>query len=216
MRLKKLLSIVLAVCLVMSLSVYTASGKTISKVGYGVRDLTLANPISSCKVSCATTVTKGNQIKISFTCSYNKTSYAKGRFLHDGWHESTHKYVTDKPTYAWYISKGSNIIANGSKSSYAFTPSSTGTYTVAYAATCKAKPNPSVAYVGIIEWTATKMPTITFTKNASSKSFKVVAPKQNIKKETQKKTGKTTPAKKNDTSKDSKVVKKVYILHRVT
>lgn len=188
-------------------------GKTIEKVGYGVRDLTLTSPIDSCKISCPSTITKGETITIDFSTSYEKSASAKGKFLHDGWHTAAHKYVADKPTYIWTITNSSGKVlksVSGLAAYAMFTPTSIGTYTVQCQSVITYRPNPNVAYVGITNWTTTKMPSFTFKKSAKAKTFTV---KSVVKKKAQAKpkvvekpkakaeTKKSTPAKKPEAKK---------------
>ena len=204
-RAKRVLSMTVVLCLLAcsySYAATTASSVSVSKVGYGVRDLTIFNPFTSCTISCNSSVVKGNSIKITFSSKYAKSKQAKGSFLHDGWNKEGHMYESSKPKYSWSIKKGTTKVASGTSTSYTFTPSSTGTYTVSCAATLTAKPSPAVAYVGITHWTQTKMPSQDFSIGAGNKSFTVKAPEVAKKTTTTKtSTKKTTTAKKTTTKK---------------
>lgn len=200
---KRVIAVATAICLLGASASYaatTASSITVKDVGYGVKDLTIYNPFTSCSISCNSSVTKGSSITISFSSKYAKTKNAKGTFKRDGYSKGTHEYKSTAPSYSWSIKKDGKKVASGTKSSYTFTPSSTGTYTVSCAATLTAKPNPATAAVGITNWTETKMPSQDFSIGAADKSFTVKAASSSS--STKKKdTPKTDTSKKKDTSK---------------
>lgn len=213
MRLKNIFSVLAvsaAICLLGASASYaatTASSITIKDVGYGVKDLTIYNPFTSCSISCNSSVTKGSSITITFSSKYAKTKNAKGTFKRDGYSKGTHEYKSTAPSYSWSIKKDGKKVASGTKSSYTFTPSSTGTYTVSCAATLTAKPNPATAAVGITNWTETKMPSQDFSIGAADKSFTVKAASSSS--STKKKdTPKTDSDKKKDTPKSDSSKKK--------
>lgn len=161
--------------IIFSLSVWAKSDEPVSsssintpKVGYGVHDLTIKNPLTDCRIIMPTSVEKDKPVKIYFATTYDYGTFASGSFLHDGWHKASHRYETSIPKYSWSISnsKGralaSGILTKGN--SITFTPKEIGTIQVKCTAMCKCSPSPKYAYVGITQWTKTLMPTVSFQK----------------------------------------------------
>lgn len=152
------------------------ASKEIPVVGYGVRDLVVSNPISSCTTVAPSQASVSKPITIYFLSNYSASQNAKGKFLHDGWHYNIHPFESKNLKYSWKIYNQNTMISHGILSdgnSITYVPMKAGPITVKCQVTCEATPVPSYASVGITQWTKTAMPVLTFGQKAEDVTIMV-------------------------------------------